>query len=258
MSDDKKRSLFGNLLSGIAGGLPGAILGVGSSLLSNIGSKKRQNQADAKNIEFWKMQNQYNTPAAQMQRLKDAGLNPNLIYGSSPAGASGSAGSIAPSKPAPYAIKDPSQTIAQMALLEAQKNNLDANTYKTNTSGQLTEVQKEILNATKSSSIEIRKLEADQAREEALSAMYRRLELSQSFQKRVDILSELVKQNKSQTAVKELDAMFAKQSQLRSSDPWYLREMQRLKQFVTGTLEPLTTTGFGVFKGITKAYNENQ
>lgn len=29
----------------------------------------------------WQMQNEYNTPAAQMQRLKDAGLNPHLVYG---------------------------------------------------------------------------------------------------------------------------------------------------------------------------------
>lgn len=254
----KKTFFFGNLLSGIAEGLPGALLGVGSSLLSNIGAKKRQNQADNKNIEFWKMQNQYNTPAAQMQRLKDAGLNPNLIYGSSPAGASGAAGSITGSKPAPYSIENPSQTIAQMALLQAQKDNLNANTFKTNQSGFLTKEQKELLQGTKSSSIEIRKLEADKAKEEALSAMYSRLELSKSFQKRVDILSELVKQNKSQTAVKELDAMFARQANLRTSDPWYLREMQRLKNFVTGKLTPLTTTGFGAYKGITKNYNESQ
>lgn len=32
-------------------------------------------------LEDWKMQNEYNSPAAQMQRLKDAGLNPNLVYG---------------------------------------------------------------------------------------------------------------------------------------------------------------------------------
>lgn len=29
----------------------------------------------------WEMNNAYNSPAAQMQRFKDAGLNPNLIYG---------------------------------------------------------------------------------------------------------------------------------------------------------------------------------
>ena len=37
-----------------------------------------QNQ---KNIELWNMQNVYNTPSAQMERFKEAGLNPNLIYG---------------------------------------------------------------------------------------------------------------------------------------------------------------------------------
>lgn len=33
------------------------------------------------NLEFWNMQNEYNSPQAQMQRFQDAGLNPNLIYG---------------------------------------------------------------------------------------------------------------------------------------------------------------------------------
>lgn len=43
------------------------------------------------NLEFWNMQNQYNSPEAQMQRFMDAGLNPNLIYGR---GESGNAGPI--------------------------------------------------------------------------------------------------------------------------------------------------------------------
>jgi hypothetical protein len=34
-----------------------------------------------KNVEMWKMQNQYNAPGAQMQRLQEAGLNPHLMYG---------------------------------------------------------------------------------------------------------------------------------------------------------------------------------
>lgn len=29
----------------------------------------------------WHMQNEYNSPAAQMKRLQEAGLNPNLVYG---------------------------------------------------------------------------------------------------------------------------------------------------------------------------------
>lgn len=41
------------------------------------------------NLEMWNRQNEYNTPAAQMQRFKDAGLSPHLIYGR---GESGNAG----------------------------------------------------------------------------------------------------------------------------------------------------------------------
>lgn len=45
------------------------------------------------NLSNWSLQNQYNTPASQMQRLKDAGLNPNLIY--QQGGATSQAGEIA-------------------------------------------------------------------------------------------------------------------------------------------------------------------
>lgn len=56
-------------------------LGIFGSLI-NYGLNKRlaaiQNQY---NIDMWKMQADYNSPQAQMQRFKEAGLNPNLIYG---------------------------------------------------------------------------------------------------------------------------------------------------------------------------------
>lgn len=50
-------------------------------------------QEQAYNLELWKLTNEYNSPAAQMARFQDAGLNPNLIYGQqntaqSPQGAS--------------------------------------------------------------------------------------------------------------------------------------------------------------------------
>ena len=32
-------------------------------------------------LQDWQMQNEYNSPTAQMKRLQEAGLNPNLIYG---------------------------------------------------------------------------------------------------------------------------------------------------------------------------------
>lgn len=44
-------------------------------------SREMYNVQKADNLAFWNMQNEYNSPEAQMQRFKDAGLNPNLIYG---------------------------------------------------------------------------------------------------------------------------------------------------------------------------------
>lgn len=46
------------------------------------------------NRENWQMQNEYNSPAAQMARLQEAGLNPNLVYNGG--SATTAAGSMAP------------------------------------------------------------------------------------------------------------------------------------------------------------------
>lgn len=40
----------------------------------------------SKDLEMWNRQNLYNLPSAQMERFKEAGLNPNLIYGQGNAG----------------------------------------------------------------------------------------------------------------------------------------------------------------------------
>lgn len=53
-------------------------------------------------LEDWNRQNAYNSPAQQMQRFKEAGLNPHLIYGqmsNSPAVRSTDAGSWNPQAP---------------------------------------------------------------------------------------------------------------------------------------------------------------
>lgn len=53
--------------------------------------QERWNQQNAYNKSMWDLQNEYNSPAAQMQRYRDAGLNPALMYGTG----GGNAGSIA-------------------------------------------------------------------------------------------------------------------------------------------------------------------
>lgn len=57
----------------------------------NKKAAERQNQ---RNIENWERQNKYNSPQEQMARLKEAGLNPHLVYGQGAAGAAGNAGDV--------------------------------------------------------------------------------------------------------------------------------------------------------------------
>lgn len=43
--------------------------------------KQMAQYAFDKNLEMWKLQNQYNSPEAQMKRFEDAGLSKHMIYG---------------------------------------------------------------------------------------------------------------------------------------------------------------------------------
>lgn len=87
-------------------------------------------------LEFWNMQNEYNSPQAQMQRFQEAGLNPHLIYGR---GDSGSASAIqTPDVQAPQ-FRTPEwgnavaplglsllSTFADLDIKQAQTDNLKA------------------------------------------------------------------------------------------------------------------------------------
>lgn len=92
----------------------GIIAGVGSLLGSGINAiaQNRANRQNLKlaqyqnawqsaendkafknNVLMWNLQNAYNSPTAQMSRLRQAGLNPNLVYGS---GVTGNSAGSAP------------------------------------------------------------------------------------------------------------------------------------------------------------------
>lgn len=75
-------TLVGGGLGFAIGGPLGA--GIGASLLGRAGDNYDNNKAiDAYNSNQWALmnyQNAYNTPASQMQRYREAGLNPNLVY----------------------------------------------------------------------------------------------------------------------------------------------------------------------------------
>lgn len=105
-------------------------------------SEMMQGQQNAWNYEMWLKQNEYNSPEAQVDRLRAAGLNP-LYYGLD----GSSAGEVTAAQPLAYErasienLANPVASGMDAAAQVAQISNLQANTAKT---GQetLTEVQK--------------------------------------------------------------------------------------------------------------------
>lgn len=97
--------------AGIAAG--SALLGQGAQMMAT-GKMNRKNRAFAEKMMHrqrdwaladYAMQNEYNSPQAQMARLKAAGLNPNLVYGS---GATAEGGVVRSTDTAKYAGETPS------------------------------------------------------------------------------------------------------------------------------------------------------
>lgn len=100
--------MIGALIAGGAS-LVGSLLGNRSQNKTNKANMelaKYQNEwqsqenekAYQRNLQMWNLQNEYNSPTQQMARLRSAGLNPNLVYGSGVTG--NSAGSTPQYQPA--------------------------------------------------------------------------------------------------------------------------------------------------------------
>ena len=116
--------------------------------------QRADNREDAttayqRSIDMWNMNNAYNDPSAQMERLKQAGLNTNLVYGggattTASAPSAPQASSATPQRfqgvdalPALSMYMDVKMKQAQADLIEEQKNNLIQRTANERTLGLL-------------------------------------------------------------------------------------------------------------------------
>lgn len=81
--------VLGSVITGGANIL-GGFLGMGSQASANKANMELAKYQNEWNEYMWNKQNEYNTPKNQMARYLDAGLNPNLIYGSGSASAGNS------------------------------------------------------------------------------------------------------------------------------------------------------------------------
>ena len=117
-----------------------AVLGTGANIIStamtNRANERMQQQQNAWNLEQWERNNAYNSPAAQMQRLKAAGINPDLMYGQNVGGASGNSAA-----PAQGTQPIPKQPFRVDPYLTAQLKLLASQTYKNNMDGKVSDIQ---------------------------------------------------------------------------------------------------------------------
>lgn len=117
-----------------------AVLGTGANIIStamtNRANERMQQQQNKWNLELWQLNNDYNSPAAQMQRLKAAGLNPDLMYGQNSGGASGNSPA-----PAQGTQPIPKQPFRVDPYLTAQLKLLASQTYKNNMDGKVSDIQ---------------------------------------------------------------------------------------------------------------------
>lgn len=134
-------SAFGMLAAGAGLDLASGLINSGVQYAT---SKKLMDYQNQLNMQNWKMANEYNSPQAQMERYKAAGLNPNLVYGSLGQTAAGNLSSPSSSGVNPrtqlggsassfmIAAAQAKNMQLQNTNIEEQNNQIRANIAKTN------------------------------------------------------------------------------------------------------------------------------
>lgn len=139
------------------------VFGLASNLITNQQNRKREKgrrvyeqaqELDRRKYDqlMWDKVNKYNHPLEQMSRLTQAGLNPNLIYGSSPGSAVGNAQSIATGKQlqgqAPqYQLDNPMVPFMDTKVKQAQANNMNTSAMKNIAGANLSDAQTNKINS---------------------------------------------------------------------------------------------------------------
>lgn len=123
-----------------------AVTGIGQGLLQQRAQGKEnmrlaQFQAQA-NERYLDKQLEYNTPANQMKRFQDAGLNPNLIYGQGNPGNQSAPLTHPDVKPRDFSqMVNMAQIANQSRMVDAQVQATNANTQKSVAQTELTKLQ---------------------------------------------------------------------------------------------------------------------
>lgn len=115
-----------------------ALLPVAGNILSNLIGGGAQS---AHNMRLARYQNAYNDPASQMQRYRDAGLNPNLVY------SQGNPGNMSPITPTNWqgALSNVGTQYTQSELTQTQSDVGQQKINESKTKQILMEAQRDVL-----------------------------------------------------------------------------------------------------------------
>lgn len=121
-------NLGNGILNAVTGGITGLIgssFGLGSEAASNAMSVKDQKELMDYQFQLNQQgidrQNEYNSPVKQMERLRQAGLNPNLVYGNgSVVGNTSDSASTSQSKARTAELQKYAQMATEQSLAKAQ------------------------------------------------------------------------------------------------------------------------------------------
>lgn len=249
-----------------AGALAGKALGIGSGARQIKQQQKLQDQqikgnkemADynqQKQMEMWRDTNY----TAQREQMMKAGLNPGLMYGMSGGGGtttgSGSGGSVQGATADGEVARTGMglQMASQLALLNAQKENIEADTANKKAQTGQTTVTTETEKGTQQAKIDQAKTEAQTAIEEMWLKTNERTISDHTIKQRVEMTAqELIgqiannkntdadtKKKQAEATIAEFDAKMTEEG-ISTRAPWYLKMITDLLEKVG--LNPITAT----------------
>ena len=260
----------GSWVPAVAGGA----LGLAANLISNKQQKKREQDRRLYDLEQWHRQNRYNHPLQQMARLKNAGLNPNLIYGSSPGSAVGNAGAIPAGQAPEYSLDNPVTGFMDARVKQAQSDNLrssvnlnTANAMKSISQSGLATSQTNQINKLLSGNLEIQQ---EDIKQKKIGTFLKVLEKAAMTNKDKGFIARYAAQTSKAIAegdsaqanveLSKLNEFFAKKG-IRPNDPLFMRIIgmifninykegtmdHKLKDIKTWTQNPFIPSGLEFF-----------
>ena len=210
--------------------------GLASNLISNRQLRKRELDRRQYDLEQWHRQNRYNHPLAQMERLIDAGLNPNLIYGTSPGSAVGNAGALPAGQAPDYRLDNPVTGFMDTRVKQAQSDNLrsavnlnTANAMKSISQSGLAKSQTNQINKLLSGNLEIQQ---EDIKQKKIGTFLKTLEKAAMTNKDKGFIARYAAETtkaiaegdsaKAKVELDKLNEFFAKKG-IRPNDPLFLR-----------------------------------